>query len=172
MTKRYNLSSLSTFLLPLLSSFSLRYKILRLSFYLIHMRGLCDRLVDSEHESRVPVPIQVASSASRRITPLVFILLFFFMFFPVYISCAWILFRSDLFRYAFIYGRYFSSGTRVPFYYIALFKEIIEFFFYHAGKFQLSQCFYSLFLFFRSIYFSRRKLIPFVLASTEKWCWW
>lgn len=37
--------------------------------YLIHMRGpyACDRVADSEHGPRVPVPIQVASSASRRI---------------------------------------------------------------------------------------------------------
>jgi len=36
--------------------------------YLIHMRGpyACDRVADSEHGPRVPVPIQVASSASRR----------------------------------------------------------------------------------------------------------
>jgi len=36
--------------------------------YPIHMRGpyACDRVADSEHGPRVPVPIQVASSASRR----------------------------------------------------------------------------------------------------------
>lgn len=121
-------------------------------FYPIHMRGSCarDRVVDSEHGSRVPVPIQVASSVSRRIHH------------SFSSSCssssrvhtyrhAWILLGSDLLRYSLGHGRFFIRfHPRVPFVISRCWKKLQIF---TTGKFpSYISLLYSLFLFFQSIY--------------------
>lgn len=74
----------------------------------IHMRGpyVCNRVVNSEHGPRVPVPIQVVSSASRRthLSSSSFCFPFSSSASLPY-SRAWILFRAIFLVSARIYGR-------------------------------------------------------------------
>lgn len=134
-------------------------------FYPIHMRGSCarDRVVDSEHGSRVPVPIQVASSVSRRIHHS---FSSFCSSSRVHTYRAWILLGSDL-RYSLGHGRFFIRfHPRVPLYRVVGRNDR----FLQQTNSPVKSPFYIHYFSFSNLFIPRRKLIPFVPASTERWC--